>query len=256
MGNVWGDRHETFTPNERFCSNDEVQRCLERAQAAVEGGAASLAVIMLPGSLNPVHREHIHTLELASQALECEGISVIGGFLQPSSDGYVKHKLGAEAMSLQDRIHACRLAAQSSEMPIGVWCTGDTAGQRAVYECEQYLNKAMKARRNKVSWKNIAILGYYVMGADLLARFGGWQQDVSEEPIVVLRRPGTALPAGKPGPGWYLAKGATSNISSTKIREALSSGSFEAVVAAGCDPLVAEFLYRKRDGACANLGNC
>eukprot|EP01120_Amphizonella_sp_Union-15-10_P005009 TRINITY_DN1574_c0_g1_i2.p1 TRINITY_DN1574_c0_g1~~TRINITY_DN1574_c0_g1_i2.p1 ORF type:complete len:207 (+),score=37.25 TRINITY_DN1574_c0_g1_i2:57-677(+) len=49
-------------------------------------------VLMLSGSFNPVHRMHIKAFELAKKKLE-EKYPVIGGYIAPSSDPYVRSKL-------------------------------------------------------------------------------------------------------------------------------------------------------------------
>lgn len=41
--------------------------------------------------------------------------SVVSGYLSPSSDRYVKSKLGSDAISLEHRVHMCSLATAHSD---------------------------------------------------------------------------------------------------------------------------------------------
>ena len=72
---------------------------------------SKLAVVVLPGALNPCHTQHVRSLELARCALEKQGVRVVMGFLQPSSDAYLRHKVGAEfAIALEDRVRMCEVS--------------------------------------------------------------------------------------------------------------------------------------------------
>ena len=72
---------------------------------------SKLAVVVLPGALNPCHTQHVRSLELARRALEKQGVRVVMGFLQPSSDAYLRRKVGAEfAIALEDRVHMCEVS--------------------------------------------------------------------------------------------------------------------------------------------------
>ena len=83
-----------------------------------------MAVLVMPGSFNPVHTDHVAVLRLARDHIEREtGALVVAGLLQPSSDKYLVHKCGPQgAMALHDRVAACVLAVQ------GAGPHGGTAG--------------------------------------------------------------------------------------------------------------------------------
>lgn len=52
------------------------------------------AIVVLGGSFNPVHTQHVDLLCLAKQELEATGRwNVIGGYLAVATDNYVRHKL-------------------------------------------------------------------------------------------------------------------------------------------------------------------
>lgn len=95
-------------------SREALERISRRAQA-VPKKTSRLAVLLLPGSLNPVHCDHVHCLLCAREQLEMEGMVVLASFLQSSADCYVQNKLGREAMSLKTRVEVCDLAAASDE---------------------------------------------------------------------------------------------------------------------------------------------
>merc|ERR1711879_718743 len=117
-----------------------------RVHKAVSNQCKGLAVVVLPGSLNPVHSEHIHSLSVAKAHLEQGGMALVGGFLQPSSDFYVTDKVGPDcAMRLADRIVACELAASTAkdhddEPWIHAWRSGQTNGFAVPQAIESFLN--------------------------------------------------------------------------------------------------------------------
>ena len=52
------------------------------------------AVLLTTGAMNPVHNGHLHMMEQSKAYIESElGYNVIGGYLSPSSDIYVKPKM-------------------------------------------------------------------------------------------------------------------------------------------------------------------
>lgn len=73
-------------------------------------------VLVLGGSFNPVHRMHVQLFEHAKKYLKyVRGEdTVIGGFMAPSADTYVKGKLGPNAMKFRHRANACQLAVENS----------------------------------------------------------------------------------------------------------------------------------------------
>mmetsp|Transcript_6677 Transcript_6677/g.16338 ORF Transcript_6677/g.16338 Transcript_6677/m.16338 type:complete len:140 (-) Transcript_6677:469-888(-) len=114
-----------------------MQQCCDKIAAAAKSGSTELGRLMLPGSFNPVHIDHINCLHLAQKELENNGITVVASFLQPSSDSYVARKLGAhQAMYLQDRILACNIATFGVVPEIVVWCSGEAGGASETQHCE------------------------------------------------------------------------------------------------------------------------
>lgn len=225
---------------------------------SVSTGKDSLAVLVLPGSFNPVHSEHVQSLELARAHLERRGIEVVGAFLQPSSDQYVTHKLGGQwAMSLADRIAACELSAQANarrhegNVWIHAWESGQTNGFAVPRRVGDFLNAAV----TETIGINMArpIEAYMVCGADLVIRCGGWARPTNP-PVIVITRPGVKLPPAEASEGWYVAEGDTQPVSSTRIREAISSGHWEQLVEVGCEASVVDFMRAKHEAGTLFMG--
>lgn len=104
---------------------------LERV--AARHAARPQCVLLLTGALNPVHLGHVGTLERVAEALELEhGIEVVGGFLSPSADAYLRLKTRRRGGFLGGarRLELCRLAlAEHPWLEVGSWeCVGDHRG--------------------------------------------------------------------------------------------------------------------------------
>lgn len=70
-------------------------------------------VLIKTGSLNPIHRSHISNMIKTKYYLEnIYNLNVIGGYISPTHDQYVKRKLGKEFISSQHRIHMCQKAIE------------------------------------------------------------------------------------------------------------------------------------------------
>lgn len=232
------------------CSQEAVDAIRRQVGDAMADGHRSLAVVVLPGSLNPVHCEHVSSLERAKRHLEQRGVAVVAGFLQPSSDEYVKCKLGPEwTMSLEDRIMACQMAAQGNGAEnngivwIHAWESGQENGFCVPRAVQQFLeNAVLGLDAYDVDGKSAAsITAYMVCGADLVRRCGGWGND-APAPMVVLQRPGETLPTSDPSAGWEVADGDMKPVSSTLIRDAIAGGQWDQLVTHGCDARVVEFM--------------
>ena len=56
-------------------------------------GIRKTAILLSTGAMNPIHLGHIESMNLAKHRLREEGYLVIGGFISPSHEGYVKPKM-------------------------------------------------------------------------------------------------------------------------------------------------------------------
>ncbi|MCE8162906.1 MAG: hypothetical protein I3273_00910 [Candidatus Moeniiplasma glomeromycotorum] len=79
--------------------------------------------LVLGGTFNPVHKQHIDTLEIAKRGIEKQyaNIQAVAGYISPCSDSYVKRKLGDEAISADQRIEMIKLTLEESN-----WIEFDT----------------------------------------------------------------------------------------------------------------------------------
>lgn len=106
-----------------------LEKLLTRATKLAKSGhmaaSESTAVLLLTGALNPVHVGHLQSLEYARDALEESGITVLGGFLSPSHDSYVKPKMARGKERWWDatrRTEACDAAVYNSQwLHVGRW---------------------------------------------------------------------------------------------------------------------------------------
>mmetsp|Transcript_100079 Transcript_100079/g.317896 ORF Transcript_100079/g.317896 Transcript_100079/m.317896 type:complete len:260 (-) Transcript_100079:59-838(-) len=236
---------------ERMCSKQSLDEICDRAAIRLHSGSTALAALVLPGSFNPVHSEHIRSLELARSHLAGIGTTVVAAFLQPSSDDYVAGKVGAAwAMSLADRISTCELAAQANASTNGgdswiyAWRSGQANGFAVARHVGEFLGTAVSERcGGRLSHP---IEAYMVCGVDVVLRWGKWERPI-HPPAVVVARPGVALPETQPGKGWHVAEGDTQPASSTQIREAIGAGRWERLLELGCEPSVVEFMRTRSE---------
>eukprot|EP00927_Polykrikos_kofoidii_P027388 TRINITY_DN24114_c0_g1_i1.p1 TRINITY_DN24114_c0_g1~~TRINITY_DN24114_c0_g1_i1.p1 ORF type:complete len:239 (+),score=30.56 TRINITY_DN24114_c0_g1_i1:61-777(+) len=227
------------------CSEKSAEILRQSLVAAVEAGKDHFGVVVLPGSFNPVHSQHVRCLELARSELESQGITVLGGFFQPSSDGYVSQKVGRHwAMFLNDRMQACEIMAEAvgGEAWLHVWRSGKANGQGATRDVQDFMQTEIAKDMT------VTVEAFMVCGADFVVRCGGWHFAVRPS-MVVCARPGTELPAKSRGSGWYLAEGDTQPLSSTGVRLAIESRQWDRLVQEGCDACVVEFMQQQfQDG--------
>lgn len=86
-------------------------------------------VLLSAGSFNPPTYMHLRLFELARDALNSEGFSVIGGYMSPVNDAYKKRGL----LSAEHRISMCNLACRSSEfIMVDPWEANQSTFQRTL----------------------------------------------------------------------------------------------------------------------------
>jgi nicotinic acid mononucleotide adenylyltransferase len=153
----------TSSPD-RFCS----QASLERIRQSLQGtasGTKGMCFLVLSGSFNPVHRQHLNILSLSRNHFRNLGWSVIAGFLAPSTDEYVRSKLGADAMSLDRRIQLCELAVREELGWADVCHKAEAHGTVACRTLENEIDTFCSAVST-----NHKIVGIEVMGSDTVQR--------------------------------------------------------------------------------------
>lgn len=61
-------------------------------------------ILLSTGSFSPAHNGHVEMLEEAKRQATALGYNVVGGYLSPSHDAYLRQKLGKNFISLPERI--------------------------------------------------------------------------------------------------------------------------------------------------------
>jgi len=155
-------------------------------------------VLMGSGSYAPPHKMHIAMFELARKHLEEteKGALVVGGFIVPSSEMYVNHKLGEDRISLRDRVAMSRLVcSDSSWVEVCGW--GMANSGEIAFRMQECLRLSGLAELF-----NCKLEVLQLFGADTIIRFlRGVSADYDEdvEAGVQDRRPKTIVVLGRPG---------------------------------------------------------
>jgi nicotinic acid mononucleotide adenylyltransferase len=151
--------------------SDELNSSLSNSAARAEirrriasGADRTFAILILSGSFNPIHVDHIHCLELARSHAESHGWTVLAGFLAPSTDSYVRSKCGEDALSFEDRKTLCETAID--RQPWLSVCSkpelsSNSVRSRVVAEIQHDAHHLLHGRK---------LAGFEIMGADTLNR--------------------------------------------------------------------------------------
>mmetsp|Transcript_17991 Transcript_17991/g.34794 ORF Transcript_17991/g.34794 Transcript_17991/m.34794 type:complete len:346 (-) Transcript_17991:119-1156(-) len=179
--------------------------------------------LMLGGSFNPVHTQHIAALEMARNRLEEEGKVVVGGFLGVSSKFHVVAKLG-EAMTItkQHRSAMCQEVTNVSDwietVPWG-WANAQRQARLLEAAAQRHL-------------PDLTVRHYTVLGADHPVVFPG--------AVMAMRKPHSqaikALLESRPGgppKDFFMTREELENVSSTKIRELVHAHDWEGLKKTG-----------------------
>lgn len=93
---------------------DKVRLLLQRYQN--EPKSKCRCVLLSTGSYNPIHRMHVESFYLARRAVEERNLLVVGAFLSPSHDDYVRWKLGTDdCIGTNDRLKMCDLTINAAK---------------------------------------------------------------------------------------------------------------------------------------------
>jgi len=187
-------------------------------------------VLLSTGSLCPVHLGHVKNLELVRKALEQSRMAVVGGFISPTHDGYVRNKylssfLGDDKearkegwLDMRQRLELVQLAVADSD-----WIVADgwEVEQDAFIDFPQVAEAFQEELRRL--FPDCKLL--YVCGEDLGRRFydQGLSNGVS---TCVVTRPGHGQLSQNIGEydGNYVVQGGYMDVSSTQVRKCLKNG--------------------------------
>ena len=186
-------------------------------------------VLLITGSMCPVHKMHLNALKMAGEYLEKHyNYNVLGGFISPSNDAYVFGKLGDKAIPFTDRVNMCRLAVDELNFSFPVVVDAWEGNIPEFMNYDLVRDHLSLAIRDKFPGEKILVL--YVSGLDHFerCRIGEWWYKV-----VTVMRPGALVqgrpvpqqPVGSPERFIYVCtdtKGV--DVSSTMIRDRISAG--------------------------------
>lgn len=213
------------TKQERMWNLGKVEGMI--ASKAVRPGD-TLVVIVASGSFNPPHKLHLRMMELAKEAVESKQRKVVvGGFLVPSSDGYVSSKLGRDAYKLTERVEMSRRAVEDSP-----WLEASGLGIASSMHVAHDLDQALQAHFRGAYTFEVRL----VFGADFVEKTKCWDKQViaisrkgSDDPILAAIRSRTIHKDFLfVGPGEVVAAcdpGEPTDMSSTAIRRILTRDS-------------------------------
>ncbi|KAF8019649.1 hypothetical protein BT93_G0362 [Corymbia citriodora subsp. variegata] len=192
------------------------------------------AVLVATGSFNPPTYMHLRIFELARDALNAEGYSVIGGYMSPVNDAYKKKGL----ISAEHRIHLCHLACKSSDfIMVDSWEANQTTFQRTLTVLHRV--KSILCQERQLSFDSLKVM--LVCGSDLLQSFGvpgAWIPDqvrmiCKDYGMVCIRREGQDIEKIISDDGILrdyrenikvVDELVPNQISSTRVRECISRG--------------------------------
>jgi len=187
----------------------QIEKCTDNSKQKV--------VLVGTGCYSPVHRMHIHVLDVAKKYLEeSHNMAVVGGFISPSHDCYAAEKLGDEGIKAIHRVAMIELAVSSSDwICASSW---ESLGNKDFVSIGGVLHAIDSYIQTKIQTP-IRII--YVCGADLILRCGGIDR-IGKYNIVAVGRHGYSEKLKSVmaiAPKLYFIAEDTENISSTQIRD-------------------------------------
>ena len=215
------------------------------AAGSADPGAAP-AFLIVHGSFNPVHRQHIDMMIRAKERLEEAGYDVVRGVMAMTSREYLQRKTsgighgGAAAMKDRHRIAMLHLAC--SHLP---WLTVNTSHPR--FTSASNMRWQLRAEFEEEA-KDATI--FEVVGADTIRRYGAVRFD-----SIVIERAGScwahlrqSILASPHYPDMNiffvrLLEETAVECSGPNVRKALQTGNVE-MVHTLCSQSVAEYLLR------------
>lgn len=137
-------------------------------------------VLVLSGSFSPVHDGHVRCFLAAKAHLDSRGdCLVVGGFLAPSSDAYVRAKLRKDAIALVHR-NAMAAIAVADYPWLAVWPSGDASSERTARTITLALSRGVLAEIPN------ELVVMEMGGADYCYKYGLWH--VRGSPMICLAR--------------------------------------------------------------------
>ena len=179
-----------------------------------------LIILIESGALAPPHRMHVGLMEQVKKHFEesDKNKKVIGGYIVPSSDNYVMHKLKKDFIPLKHRVNMTNILIKNSN-----WLECLDWDLAYGEEIKIFIDKIIKKKLPEYNIKS-----YLVFGIDFYTRYDGMKLK-SEQ--VCIYRPGYDLEKAKQmyPTNLIFVEGNTEDISSTQIRKAIRENDQEAI---------------------------
>ena len=173
---------------------DKVERLLERYRG--EPASKCRCVLLSTGSYNPIHRMHVESFYLARRALEERNLLVVGAFLSPSHDSYVRSKLGDhDCIGTEDRLNMCQLSIDAQQgqdvgsqpfLSLDAWesssCSHPIDHNKVTLSLREYLAQ---------HFPNESIRVVYLCGSDHFTRcrYMVWLRQQTNVSVAMVKRP-------------------------------------------------------------------
>lgn len=150
-------------------------------------------VLLTTGSFNPVHFMHINMFGIAKNEMEKIGFNIIGGYISPSQELYVKRKLGEEeTIKIEHRVDL--LKAAIDDFGFKEWLKVDLAEsqhQNGFIDHHKVLISLKKYLNTIFPEENIRVA--YLCGYDMYLRVkGNIPLQKKDFGVVVIKRAQTA----------------------------------------------------------------
>ena len=177
-------------------------------------------ILIESGSLAPPHKMHLGIMEITKSYFEQKDKNrkVIGGYLIPSSDQYVKYKLKKDFINLKQRVNMTNLLIKNSE-----WLESLDWGLAYGEEIKLLLQKIINKKFPKYNIKCMLVFGvdYYLRDRMYL----------KDEHICIIR-PGYDVDKVKKlyTENLIFIEGKDEDISSTKIRKAIRENDEKTII--------------------------
>lgn len=210
-------------------SNDTTPLNLVHKNLLLNTGTSKQPIVLLTtGSYNPVHKMHIHAFGLTKEFLEREhNMVVVGAFISPSNDSYVKNKLNTDAIPSVHRLAMCKSAIKdagySKWLAVDSWeCKNSMFIDfpHSVKTMTDYIGGIRTGSKQRVKL-------WYVCGSDIF---------LSSGPLMSMRQKGNGIVVMTRGSDGIVSNWkknlivlksndlGTNDMSSTKIRELMANG--------------------------------
>jgi hypothetical protein len=189
------------------------------------------AVLLTTGAMNPVHKGHISLITQARQRIYEDGYEVMGAWLSPSHDIYLRQKakrLNTIALSAAFRVKATQLSVSNDPViDVGLWESSlKLSGSNWEPSDYPFVCLALKAQIEKeFESKYGEITVFYVCGADHARNNQLYKKQPVWGGVVVVPREGEETEEENPSIKVYVAKRSyddTEKFSSTLIRKAIA----------------------------------